>query len=1789
MRPEQGGSGAPAGGVDGQAAEQRSFANSTATANGRSGDDSSGTPSASTSGGGVSVAAAVGINITETLSRATIVPGLVVVAGGLFTLRTSAHTDAKAGADGSAVQPGGSGVAIGAGVAINLAKVVNEAFLPGGATVTARGAAVEALMTTAGATHDFGAEAKAGAGGGSVSVAGSLGLNIVNVRTEGLLKTGSVLNAGTGNVSIKAESLATSLTTALPAELGNVPGAESVGIGAAVALAIIDDVATAAIEDGATLSGGADVTIGAKGGHLATTKAKTGAAGGDVAIVPSVGITLSNVTTTAYVGTGVALSITGTLAAKAEQASSAHTTAEGSATASSAAIGVALALTIADHKVTSFLERNVTAGGGVGFEALGSSASSAVAKASAAGAPEEGGMGAPAGGVDGQAAEQRTFANSTATSNGGSGAGDSAAAPNANTSSGGVSVAAAIGINIAETLSRATIVPGVVVVAGGVFTLRTSAHTDAKAGADGSAVQPGGSGVAIGAGVAINLAKVVNEAFLPGGATVTSTGAAVEALMTGAGSTHDFGAEAKAGAGGGSVSVAGSLGLNIVNLRTEGLLKTGSVLNARTGDVSIRADSLATSLTTALPAELGNVPGAESVGIGAAVALAIIDDVATAAIEDGATLTNSDDVTIAAKGGHLATTKAKTGAAGGDVAVVPSVGITLSNVTTTAYVGTGVALSITGTLSAKAEQASSAHTTAEGSATAASAAIGVALALTIADHKTDAFLERNVTAGGAISFQALGASASSATAKASAAGAPADGEAGAPAGGVDGQAAGQRTFANSTATANGGTGSSDSSAAPSAETSSGGVSVAAAVAITISETKSRAWVVTGLTIVAGGAFTLRTSAHTDAATTADGSAVQPGGSSGVAVGAGVAITFAKVVNHAWIPGPVNVTATGVVVEALMTGAGSVHEFGAQGSSGAGGGDVSVAGSLGLNIVNVQTTASLQPGAIVNARTGDVSIKAESHSTSIVKALPATLGNAPAAESVGIGASVAISLVDDTTLAAIESGATLTGGNNVTVNAVSSHALTTEAKTGAAGGDVAVVPAVAIAISNIISRAWLGTGTALNVTGSVTVKAEQTASSLTKAEGSATASSAAIGVAFSLTLAHHTVEAWTERNVTAGGSVGFLAFGSSATSAETKASANGAPGEGDSGQPSGNVDSQVAQQRSFGNGVATSNGNAGGGMSSGSSASASSSNNGSSNSVSVAASISVNIAITISRAWIVDGRVIVAGGAVSVKTSAHTDAKAVADSSAVGSGSSGGAGIAASVAINYVELTNFATTGVTTITANGLHVDALMTGGSSSKHDFGAQTTSGAGKANIGVAGSIAISIVIDKTYAIVPTGAVIAAGTGDVSVLAENRRAEIYKADAVVSGAGEVGVGASVVVVVDTPNETWAEVRDGATVTGGRDFAVEATATQTMTTTVKAGSAGSVSVSPGVAVIITINDTKARIGTGVAISATGAVTVRASLNESLTTTGDADAAGDSVGVGAMVGVHVVLVTTVAQVFRNVTGASIAVTSTSEIASSIEVKASSKGQDSSGQSADSQANSEVSGNPNSNGKTPTLPSANDQATSGNSTASSESGSSSGGVSVAAAVAVNWLDIDNTASTAPSLVLRGTTGAVDVIATAQTDATSKATGLSANIQGDVNVGAAVGFNYVVVDSNGSIGANSNVTGVGVSVGALTPAGQRNDIVAWGLAAAGGKSDASVAASIGINFVDYESIALDRLRLDDHLDRVPEGQRLGADGPAEHHRGRRRRRSAASPSARRSRSTSSRSTRTRSSTST
>jgi hypothetical protein len=89
--------------------------------------------------------------------------------------------------------------------------------------------------------------------------------------------------------------------------------------------------------------------------------------------------------------------------------------------------------------------------------------------------------------------------------------------------------------------------------------------------------------------------------------------------------------------------------------------------------------------------------------------------------------------------------------------------VAYSNLTSKATIGTGTALLLTGKLDAKATLAGTAITSAKGDASGSSAAVGVALALTIAIHDVESFTLRSITAGGIVSFQALGSSNRSST------------------------------------------------------------------------------------------------------------------------------------------------------------------------------------------------------------------------------------------------------------------------------------------------------------------------------------------------------------------------------------------------------------------------------------------------------------------------------------------------------------------------------------------------------------------------------------------------------------------------------------------------------------------------------------------------------------------------------------------------------------------------------------------------------------------------------------------------------------------------------------------------------------------------------------------------------------------------------------------------------------------------------------------------------------------
>jgi hypothetical protein len=167
---------------------------------------------------------------------------------------------------------------------------------------------------------------------------------------------------------------------------------------------------------------------------------------------------------------------------------------------------------------------------------------SALATASAVGAEQAGGDGKDSTGknVDQKAQDQRTGAETARNENDAkaSGSDDVAANPQAKTneggsSSGAVTVAAAIGITVAESAARAslggsTLAP-ITVTSGGTLTVRSRANTNSGSRADGSGTTTSG-GTTVGAAVALTLTDSDNTAYVHD-ASVTAGAVTVEAVM----------------------------------------------------------------------------------------------------------------------------------------------------------------------------------------------------------------------------------------------------------------------------------------------------------------------------------------------------------------------------------------------------------------------------------------------------------------------------------------------------------------------------------------------------------------------------------------------------------------------------------------------------------------------------------------------------------------------------------------------------------------------------------------------------------------------------------------------------------------------------------------------------------------------------------------------------------------------------------------------------------------------------------------------------------------------------------------------------------------------------------------------------------------------------------------------------------------------------------------------------------------------------------------------------------
>uniref|UniRef100_UPI0035B33E67 leukotoxin LktA family filamentous adhesin n=1 Tax=Hydrogenophaga sp. TaxID=1904254 RepID=UPI0035B33E67 len=477
-----------------------------------------------TASGSVDVAAAVAVASINSKTGASVSSSATQDATGLVKISSLASNSSTVTADGSSVG-GSAGVGVGAAVAINVGVLDNTAQIRDNAQVNGSGVELTADLRS-GEKNNFSTESTSGAGASSVGVAGSLAVGTVISNTRADLERdadggglGASVNAGTGQVSVKAGDATASTVKAGAAVTGSGDSAK-VGVGASVGINVGVNNTTAEIGNGAAVVGATDLHLDATSEHLMETSVTGGASGASVSVTPVAAVSVGINTTSTRLGTGSLLDVSGSYSSTAEQSAEQKTTATGQTAGNNVAVGASLALTVAEDTVNAGVERNITAGGDITVAAISASKSDTGATASVAGGKkaDSGDQpvnedGSPSQTVDQQVKSQGDAAKDSAKASSDK-AGDTESAtkltdskakdaPKAETSEGGVSVAAAVGVNVATHQVGASVARGLTMSStGGALKVNTTSETDAKAAADGSQVDSGKTNVGVGAAVA---------------------------------------------------------------------------------------------------------------------------------------------------------------------------------------------------------------------------------------------------------------------------------------------------------------------------------------------------------------------------------------------------------------------------------------------------------------------------------------------------------------------------------------------------------------------------------------------------------------------------------------------------------------------------------------------------------------------------------------------------------------------------------------------------------------------------------------------------------------------------------------------------------------------------------------------------------------------------------------------------------------------------------------------------------------------------------------------------------------------------------------------------------------------------------------------------------------------------------------------------------------------------------------------------------------------------------------
>ncbi|MCP5145111.1 MAG: leukotoxin LktA family filamentous adhesin [Gammaproteobacteria bacterium] len=1027
---------------------------------------------ASTTDGTIGFAAAVAVSVLNSATHAGITTTAPVQSDGAVLVSSTAVNSAMVTADGTAATGGG----VGAAVAINIGVLSNQAYIGDDANLDIGGLSLSA-MAPINAVNAFDTSATSGAGSATVGVAGALAVNVVanqtNARIEGDRDNdggGGIVGLRGGDVIIDSRNGTLSVVRSKAAVT---PPSEddsgALGVGATVATNVVVNGTVAEIEDKATVNAVNDIALLAEGSYDTQTEVEGGAAGATIAVTPVAAATVAVNYTSARLGNGAAQIAGGDFSANAIHNASTTTTSAGATSGDTVAVGTTLAVNVATDTVLATIARDLNAGGAIDVAADSTATSSVSATASVAGGAEADENDNPTSGdanTPGKTVDQQVTAQRSDATRKGSAADQSVADglnngtsedPKAETSEGGVSVAAAVGVNVGVATTIASIAPDVDIVGGGQFTLLSSAATDASATADGTQSNSGGTRVGVGAAVALNVGVSTNLAIISDDASVRAAGIALNAI-TPAGQANDFGAEATSGAGAQTVGVAGSLAVNVIVNQSIATLEgdkdndgTAASVDVEGGDLELTATNTSNSEVKATSDV--SADGAAA-GVGASIGLNVVVNNAIADVEDKAVVVDVNDVSLSATGEHTATTEVEGGAAGAKVSVTPVLGVTLAFDQTRARIGSSAtALTATGDVSLTVTHSNETETKAEGKAQG-DVAVGASLSATLALDTANAEVARDINAD-SLTLAADSTLKLTTNSTAGAKGADEQEEGNeAPGSKVEEQKAEQIDFAKSRNTAASGADTTTPQAkTPDTDTDQTGnnkqqgkeVSVAAAIGVGVAQNQALAQITTNRTISLTGDLSLTAKTDTNYTTGASGEAV----ADDVGVAAAIALTGTRNVTRASIGAGTDITQAGDIelrAEASQNrDSAFLTRMSAEAISGAGGGDVAVAGALAIVANDNQTWATIDEGVTLGSAinpVGDIVIDAQDTSKITAQARAGSLaqggdqGNAKA----GIGASFAVLLSNNQTLALLGRqidgtyGATLAFANSVSLNA-----------------------------------------------------------------------------------------------------------------------------------------------------------------------------------------------------------------------------------------------------------------------------------------------------------------------------------------------------------------------------------------------------------------------------------------------------------------------------------------------------------------------------------------------------------------------------------------------------------------------------------------------------------------------------------------------------------------------------------------------------------------------------------